>query len=430
MCTGLPRSWCPDKSPCPGSRRLPRAAVSCLAFHSRYDAENRLTGLATGGTSIGTYAYDGAGDRIAKTTASGTTAYTLDLASSLPQVIAETKGSSTTTYAFAGSALEIDQAGTTYWYQDDTLGSVRMLTDALGNQASSYNYSAFGATRTSSGSVANEVRFSGERTDTESGLEFLRARTYDPATGTFLSRDTFGITPTDGQSLDLYAYTQNDPIDRVDPSGHCSPGESGCVQPDPTPVPGPHPTCSGAATCPKSSSKPSASADGPSPVEFVIAGLGAVHDMLQKALEITKKNRTNGYSAQGKFGPADIPAQVAADTAGISRLSKAVAGIGYALQAYSVFDTYRKQGAGPALKEAAINVVSDGLAVAAGVGCEALTAEWTLGTSTFVCIGVAGGVGLGSSLVLNSIFGPDLKGVLVNDLAPSLHPQDRKADNR
>ncbi len=74
--------------------------------------------------------------------------------------------------------------------------------------------------------------------------------------------------------------------------------------------------------------------------------------------------------------------------------------------------------------------MSDGLAVAAGVGCEALTAEWTLGTSTFVCIGVAGGVGLGSSLVLNSIFGPDLKGVLVNDLAPSLHPQDRKADNR
>jgi RHS repeat-associated protein len=96
-----------------------------------------------------------------------------------------------------------------------------MLTDALGSQASSYNYSAFGATRTSSGSLANEVRFSGERTDTESGLEFLRARTYDPSTGTFLSRDTWGITPTDGQSLDLYAYTQNDPANDLDPSGHC-----------------------------------------------------------------------------------------------------------------------------------------------------------------------------------------------------------------
>ncbi len=97
-----------------------------------YDAENRLTALSTGGQTIGSYAYDGSGDRIAKTAAGATTSYTLDLASSLPQVIAETKGSSTTTYAFAGSPLEIDQAGTTYWYQDDTLGSVRMLTDALG----------------------------------------------------------------------------------------------------------------------------------------------------------------------------------------------------------------------------------------------------------------------------------------------------------
>ncbi len=123
-----------------------------------------------------------------------TTSYTLDLASSLPQVIAETTGSSTTAYAFADQPLEIDHSGTTYWYQADTLGSVRMLTDASGNSASSYNYSAFGATRTSSGSVANEVRFTGERTDTESGLEFLRARTYDPATGTFL-RATPGASP-------------------------------------------------------------------------------------------------------------------------------------------------------------------------------------------------------------------------------------------
>ncbi len=205
----------------PGSSGWTGAATSeALSTTYSYDAENRLTALSTGGTSIGSYAHDGAGDRVAKTTAAGMTAYTLDLASALPQVIAETTGSSTTTYAFAGGPLELDRAGSTYWYQTDTLGSVRLLTHASGNSASSYNYSAFGATRTSSGSVANEVRFSGERTDTESGLEFLRARTYDPATGTFLQRDTFGITPTDSQSLDLYAYTSNNPVNAVDPSGH------------------------------------------------------------------------------------------------------------------------------------------------------------------------------------------------------------------
>lgn len=74
-------------------------------------------------------------------------------------------------------------------------------------------------------------------------------------------------------------------------------------------------------------------------------------------------------------------------------------------------------------------MTSDVLGAAAGVGCEVLTAEWTLGASTFVCIGVAGGVGLGSSAILQTIFGSDQKGILVNGLAPNLKPQDRKAAN-
>jgi RHS repeat-associated protein len=117
--------------------------------------------------------------------------------------------------------LEIDQSGTTYWYQADTLGSVRLLTDSAGATPATYAYSAFGSTRTSGGSITNEVRFSGERTDTESGLEFLRARTYDPYSGTFLQRDSWGMTPTDSQSIDAYAYTENNPANATDPSGHC-----------------------------------------------------------------------------------------------------------------------------------------------------------------------------------------------------------------
>jgi RHS repeat-associated protein len=101
------------------------------------------------------------------------------------------------------------------------LGSVRLVTDSTGATPATYAYAAFGSTRKSTGSLANEVRFSGERTDTESGLEFLRARTYDPSTGTFLQRDSWGITATSSQSLDAYAYTANNPINAVDPSGHC-----------------------------------------------------------------------------------------------------------------------------------------------------------------------------------------------------------------
>ena len=100
--------------------------------------------------------------------------------------------------------------------------AARLVTDSAGVTPATYAYSAFGSTRASTGSIANEVRFTGERTDTESGLEFLRARTYDPSTGTFLQRDTWGITPTDSQSIDAYCYTANNPVNAVDPSGHIS----------------------------------------------------------------------------------------------------------------------------------------------------------------------------------------------------------------
>ena len=60
--------------------------------------------------------------------------------------------------------------------------------------------------------LTHEIRFAGERTDTETGLQYLRARTYDPSTGTFLQRDS-----ADGGS---YAYAGDSPVNAVDPSGH------------------------------------------------------------------------------------------------------------------------------------------------------------------------------------------------------------------
>ena len=132
----------------------------------------------------------------------------------MPQVLTETAGSAVTAYAYAGGPLELDRSGATNWYLTDTLGSVRLVTDSTGASPATYAYSAFGSTRASTGTLANEVRFSGERTDTESGLEFLRARTYDPSTGTFLQRDSWGITATDSQSIDAYALHGQQPGQR------------------------------------------------------------------------------------------------------------------------------------------------------------------------------------------------------------------------
>jgi hypothetical protein len=50
-------------------------------------------------------------------------------------------------------------------------------------------------------------------------LVYLRARWYNPNTGTFTSRDPFPGVDTVPQSLHPYAYTHNNPVNATDPSG-------------------------------------------------------------------------------------------------------------------------------------------------------------------------------------------------------------------
>jgi RHS repeat-associated protein len=52
------------------------------------------------------------------------------------------------------------------------------------------------------------------------GLMFYNARMYDPALGRFTSADS--IVPAGVQGYDRYAYTNNNPVKYVDPSGHSS----------------------------------------------------------------------------------------------------------------------------------------------------------------------------------------------------------------
>ena len=69
------------------------------------------------------------------------------------------------------------------------LGSVRALTDQTGAVVNTYAYDAYGNPTASTGTVANPFRYAGEYQDAESGLYYLRARYYDPATAQFLTRD-------------------------------------------------------------------------------------------------------------------------------------------------------------------------------------------------------------------------------------------------
>ena len=62
-------------------------------------------------------------------------------------------------------------------------------------------------------SVHNPFRYTGEYTDSETGLVYLRNRMYDPETGRFISEDPI----RDG--LNWYAYCEGNPVNRWDPWG-------------------------------------------------------------------------------------------------------------------------------------------------------------------------------------------------------------------
>jgi RHS repeat-associated protein len=119
-----------------------------------------------------------------------------------------------------GRIAQVAADDTTHYYLSDGLGSTIALTDADGDGVNTYDYDVFGAVRSSTGSQPNEFRFTGEQWDDSAGLEYLRARYYDPAVGRFLGRDPFGGLMILPQSLNRYAYVLNNPALYRDPYGY------------------------------------------------------------------------------------------------------------------------------------------------------------------------------------------------------------------
>jgi RHS repeat-associated protein len=82
-----------------------------------------------------------------------------------------------------------------------------------------------------SGSLPN-FKYIGQRADSLSGLYYYNARYYDPATGRFIQPDSIVPQPYNPSAWDRYAYVNNNPINRVDPTGHsvdCGLGDSDCL---------------------------------------------------------------------------------------------------------------------------------------------------------------------------------------------------------
>ncbi|NJL34633.1 MAG: hypothetical protein HC893_13215, partial [Chloroflexaceae bacterium] len=63
------------------------------------------------------------------------------------------------------------------------------------------------------------LRLHGRGAQHRDGAGVPAARWYDPASGTFLGRDPWAGEATRPASLNQYVYTENDPVNAIDPTG-------------------------------------------------------------------------------------------------------------------------------------------------------------------------------------------------------------------
>jgi RHS repeat-associated protein len=197
----------------------------------QYDAANRLANVRTeASVIIASYTYGDTNERLIKEESGLRTYY----ASEAGSVLAEynESGSSMTpvwfkTYVYLGerllSTLEDNGAGgeVLQHHHPDRLGTRLVTNPATGSSFEQVGL-PFGTALAAESTGATNRRFTSYDRSTATGLDYAVNRHYDSQQGRFTQVDPAGMRATDlesPQTLNLYSYCTNDPINQADPSG-------------------------------------------------------------------------------------------------------------------------------------------------------------------------------------------------------------------
>jgi RHS repeat-associated protein len=171
---------------------------------------------ATGSSPAETVDYTSNGDgvRQSRTVGSTTTNFLWSTGGSLPLLLDD----GTYSYLYGPSSAPIaeinDSTGTIRYLSDDLIGSTRLITSSTGTVVGVNIYDEYGNATTHAGTASSPIGYSGNWTDPDTGLVYLRARDYDPANAQFLTVD-----PLVDQTRQPYAYVADDPLTGTDPTG-------------------------------------------------------------------------------------------------------------------------------------------------------------------------------------------------------------------
>ena len=117
------------------------------------------------------------------------------------------------------SWVAVAYAGTVTYVYSDPQGTPLAEADASGNITARFDYTPYGVAVASMGPAPNGPGYTGHVNDPDTGLVYMQARYYDPAVGRFLSADPVAPAPGNLFNFNRYDYTNNNPINHIDPDG-------------------------------------------------------------------------------------------------------------------------------------------------------------------------------------------------------------------
>ncbi|MGW3071872.1 polymorphic toxin-type HINT domain-containing protein [Kitasatospora sp. NPDC001132] len=183
-----------------------------------WNSEGKLESLAKTSAGATTYLYDPEGNQLIRRNPGRTTITIGD-----DELVYDTNTKATVGtryYSIPGGTTLVRQGGGRLTYQiADHHGTGGLALDSATLTESRRPTDPFGNPRgTQPSAWAGDRGFVGGTKDDVTGLTNLGARQYQPTTGRFLNPDPI-LSSADPQQWNAYAYSNNDPVNRSDPSG-------------------------------------------------------------------------------------------------------------------------------------------------------------------------------------------------------------------